>query len=197
MVLTDQERLELLTDRDFAGDATSYCARLLYNFVVDRNYQTLLELGVRSGVSTRAFLLGCKVTGGHLWSVDISEIRVPNINFGDDWALSGHWTYTQHTDDLDYKWDKPIDLLFIDTSHTYEQTLAELNKFTPYVKFDGTVLLHDTLLDHINEWGVLRAVETFLRDNPYWDYYETGVEGGLGVLTRRGYPFAWLYGEMK
>jgi len=196
VVLADQERLELLTKRDFAGESTVYCVKLLYNFVVSRNCKTLLELGVRSGVSTRAFLLGCKVTGGHLWSVDISEIRVPNIHFGDDWGLSEFWTFTQHMNDLDYEWDKPLDLLFIDTSHTYEQTLAELNKFTPYVKRNGIVLLHDSLLDGVEGWGVLRAIKTFLSENPHWDYYETKVEGELGVLTRT-HPFALLYGEQK
>jgi len=191
-VISNEERLAFLSNRDLAGDASAYCARYLYNFVVKNNCKVILELGVRSGVSTRTFLLGCSVTGGHLWSVDISEICVQNIHFGDDWDLSKYWTYTSHTDDLDYEWNRSIDLLFIDTSHTYEQTLAELIKFSPYVKYGGMILLHDSLMDHINGWGVLRAIKTFISSD--WYFYEMNVEGGLAVLEKL-YPFSWLYGE--
>ena len=38
-------------------------------------------------------------------------------------------------------------MLFIDTSHAYEHTLAELRKFVPLVAPGGTVLLHDTRLE--------------------------------------------------
>lgn len=193
--LTDTQKLEFLKTRELSGESTSFCVHLLYDFVINRNYKTIVELGIRSGVSTKTFLLGCKITGGHVWSVDISEVRVPNIHFGPDWGLEPFWTYTQHVDSLDYEWDKPIDLLFIDTSHTYEQTLAELRKYSPYIKDGGIILMHDSLMDHIKGWGVLRAIKTFLSDNHNYSYYETGVEGGLGVLTKLPHPFTWLFGE--
>jgi hypothetical protein len=37
-----------------------------------------------------------------------------------------------------------LDVLFIDTSHHYEHTLAELRTYAPRVKPGGVILLHDT-----------------------------------------------------
>jgi len=206
--LNDKEKLELLCNREKAGEATAYCAKLLYNFVTENNCKVILELGTGTGVSTRAFLLACKVTGGHLWSVDKASILVRNLHLGNkrerhlgkDWGLTSMWTPTGKTDSLDYEWNTPIDLLFIDTSHTYEQTLAELNKFTPFVKYEHKILLHDSLLDGVKMaglvGGVLKAIKTFLKENPNYDFYETGVPSGLAVLTKwYPNPMVWLFGE--
>ena len=39
---------------------------------------------------------------------------------------------------------KKADVVFMDTSHTFEQQLAELRAYVPRVKPGGTVLVHDT-----------------------------------------------------
>ena len=38
---------------------------------------------------------------------------------------------------------KPFDVAFMDTSHTYEQTIAELSRWEPRVKRGGCIMLHD------------------------------------------------------
>lgn len=45
-------------------------------------------------------------------------------------------------------WEKPIDLLFIDGSHQYEDVLADFNNFYPYVVSGGVVALHDVEKGH-------------------------------------------------
>ena len=50
------------------------------------------------------------------------------------------------------------DLLFIDTTHTYEQTLAELNRFGPLAR--KKIVLHD-----MTTAGVYQAVFQWLWDN--------------------------------
>ena len=205
----DRERLEFLSDREKSGSETSYCVKLLYDYVVKDNCQVILELGVCSGVSTRALLLGCRVTGGHLWSVDKDSCWVPNVHkakntkyrLGKSWGLEDSWTFTKQND-LEYEWNTPIDLLFIDTCHLYEHTLAELNKYCPYIKYTKHILLHDTLLDGYptdvanGVFGVLKATKKFLSENPDWGFYETGVKCGLGVLTKYyPNPMAWLFGD--
>ena len=121
---------------------------------------SVLELGVRSGNSTSAFLTAAEKTGGHVWSVDTEPPDVPV-----HWADSGLWTFIQG-DDLTL--EPPVtafDVVFIDTSHHYAHTLTELRRFVPIVKPGGTVLLHDTLLAHVDgedlPFPVTLALATF------------------------------------
>lgn len=105
----------------------------------------VIELGVRSGNSTAAFLTAAEEQDGHVWSVDISWAPLPQ-----PWYESGRWTYTlgddTGTEVLDVLPDG-VDVVFIDTSHHYRHTLTELELYVPKVKPGGVVLLHDTELD--------------------------------------------------
>jgi predicted O-methyltransferase YrrM len=103
--------------------------------------RTIVELGTRGGLSTTAFLLAAKKIGGHVFSFDID----PCIDAKKEIAMLGleeYWTFTQ-ADDLKAPWNRPIDHLFIDTSHTFTHTLAELQKFERYVKPGGIITMHD------------------------------------------------------
>ena len=102
--------------------------------------QYVIELGTRSGVSTIAWLYGLSKTGGKLTSVDIDER--PDIG---EWP---GWEFIQG-DDLDAKVFaqlEPAEIVFIDTSHHYRQTLSELNLYRWLVKPGGVMVLHDTEL---------------------------------------------------
>jgi predicted O-methyltransferase YrrM len=105
----------------------------------------VLELGVRSGTSTAALLWAVERAGGHLWSVDLEQPRVPSW-----WALVGRWTLTVG-DDLDpgvlAAQPDEVDLLLLDTSHDHDHTLAELAAYVPRVRPGGLVCCHDTLLE--------------------------------------------------
>jgi predicted O-methyltransferase YrrM len=115
----------------------------LHVFVVERNAQTVVELGVRSGNSTAPFLAAMEKTGGHLYSVDINVPSWPIEFYGRDFGtlIVG--------DDLDPKvaaqLPEQIDVLFIDTSHHYQHTLDELRLYGPR---STAILLHDTELEH-------------------------------------------------
>lgn len=101
---------------------------------------TVIELGVRSGNSTSAFL----AAGAELWSVDIDRPRVP-----DEWHTTG-WTFIQGDDcspEVLAQLPAEVDVVFIDTSHSYEHTLRELNTYAPRVKHRGLIVLHDTELE--------------------------------------------------
>lgn len=104
----------------------------------------VLELGVRWGTSTACLLAAVEEVGGHLWSVDISQPAVP-----DWWAGLEQWTLTVGNDvDPAIADAQPseVDVLFLDTSHVFEQTLTELATFVPRVRPGGVVLCHDTEL---------------------------------------------------
>lgn len=104
----------------------------------------VIELGVRTGNSTAAFLAAAEQQRGHVWSVDINSPRVPL-----HWFASDLWTPLVGND-LELAGELPnyVDVLFIDTSHRYDQTKAELELYAPKVKPGGRILLHDTELEH-------------------------------------------------
>jgi len=153
-----------------------YALPTMYYDILLKDYKSVLELGVRWGTSTTALLLAVKKTGGHLTSIDISEC-IGAQEMIKKLKLSRYWTFI-HSNDLDVEWNKQIDMLFIDTSHTYSQTLAELEKYSPYVT--GVIYLHDTV-----EEPCRSAIESFVKSNPVWKYEELGGQYGLGKLTMR------------
>lgn len=110
----------------------------LVELVLEENAQTVIELGVRFGISTNAFLYALGNTGGHLWSVDID-----NRFHVDDPA----WTFLQGYDlDLGVITQLPelADLILIDTDHRYELTKAEILAYRPKLRSGGLMVFHDT-----------------------------------------------------
>ena len=146
----------------------------------------VLELGVRSGNSTAAFLAAADEWGGRVVSVDVVTPKVPAEFFD-----CGLWRFVK-ADDMAFVTDDPVDVLFIDTSHHYDHTLGELHRFNELVAVDGCIVLHDTELRHPEgappsdpEYPVAEAIRRFLDDVTEWqaDWYSGSY--GLCVLTRR------------
>lgn len=135
--------------------------------------QNILELGVRTGNSTRALLQAADKTNGRVTSIDTHDCSW----VGQD---NPRWAFIK-MDDLEYNVPRALDLLFIDTEHTYDQCLAELNKFALWVRIGGVILLHDT----ISCPPVLRAIEQYQQDNPGKFSFENRTNNnGMGVLRR-------------
>lgn len=154
--------------------------------LASRPHVKVIELGVRRGDSTVAFLAAAQEQGGEVWSVDIADPRVPA-----EWRDLPFW-YLTVGDDLEVADQLPdnVDIVFIDTSHTYEQTKQELELYVRKVKPGGLILLHDTELrrpeaspESDPDFPVAQAVKEFVagdeRLSVEW------VEGcyGLGVVT--------------
>ncbi len=141
----------------------------------------VIELGTRSGVSTIAWLYGLEGRG-HLWSVDIDDR--PDIGTHD------HWTFIQGDDtdpDIYTQLPSGVDVVFIDTNHTYDQTVAELNLYRWLVRPGGRIVLHDTELArpkgvHGPAWPVKRAVTDWATaEGLEWTNTERCF--GLAVIT--------------
>lgn len=147
----------------------------------------VIELGVRSGVSTSALLSAVQIRQyGCLVSIDIEMPTSPPL-----WAYHTQWHFLQG-DDLDpaivakaaVYFPEGINVLFIDTIHTYEHTLAELRTYGPMVRPGGKILLHDTLHDIPFEpkWPVSKAIREWCAETGYQWVNRTGYHG-LGVIT--------------
>ena len=118
----------------------------LYDLARSRQGCRVLELGARRGNSTLAFLAGCAEAGGHVWSCDVDDVRLFPDGIG-PFAASPRWTFV-HGDDMDPTVQSLLparcDVLFLDTSHHYRHTLAELRVYVPRVAPGGVALFHDT-----------------------------------------------------
>jgi cephalosporin hydroxylase len=122
--------------------------------VNDLNATRVIELGVRYGVSTIAWLYALEERG-HLWAVDCSfPVPAPgsDINNLDPQGPLGvrtHWNFILgdfHSDGVLDLLPRQVDILFIDGNHVYEDTLVELEEFYPRVRPGGRLFLHDTAL---------------------------------------------------
>lgn len=115
----------------------------LYMLTVQMNLKNILELGTRTGESTITFLYAAKQIKGNVTSVDIDDCVEARKQVEEN-RLSEFWSFIQ-ANDLELKWESPISHLFIDTSHTYKQTLDELTKFEPLVTNGGLITMHDSV----------------------------------------------------
>lgn len=123
----------------------------------------VLELGVRKGVSTSALLVGVEENGGHVWSVDIDPTCEENFKG------HPHWTFICGDSLILSPLEPPsLDLLFVDTLHTKDHVLKELEKWGPLVKPGGVILVHDAITfpevwEAILEFCKPRGLEPLLR----------------------------------
>lgn len=114
---------------------------VLYNAACARDVK-VIELGVRSGNSTAAFLAAAQAWNGEVWSVDVAIPAVPGY-----WHSLPYWHLLVADDtapEAVASCPDDADVLFIDTSHYYDHTMAELRLYVPKVRPGGTVLMHDT-----------------------------------------------------
>lgn len=139
---------------------------------------SVVELGVRTGVSTRAFLpLNVK-----LRSYDIEADARVNELFLMANSLGRDMQYIMG-DSL--KIDiEPTDLMFVDTVHSYDQVSAELARHASKVR--KYIAFHDTFVFGLGRENILSAVIEFMMKNPEWEFYHYDTQNnGLTVIKRK------------
>ncbi len=180
----------------------------IYSICLARKPNTILELGTRGGESTRVFIKYCEKFSKFGMSVDLCTKP--------DWMSSKNWTHFVGDDiELGTKvhksnvWPngdvlKPIDLIFIDSSHEYDHTLKELGVYWDMLSTNGILVCHDTnLTDKFtrkldgtpnigwnNSNGVSRAIEDFFDFKFNWNNLQS-VESHTtkGQISVAHYPW--------
>lgn len=145
----------------------------------------VIELGTRTGISTVAWLYALEFSGGHLTTVDLSP--APDV---------GMWTHWRHIQGNDRDPEvverlEPADIVFIDTSHHYHDTVAELNLYRWLIKPGGVLCGHDSELIWPEgaaygdgPYPVKRAVQEFVAVNGYDATFHTDC---FGLFVLRGF----------
>jgi cephalosporin hydroxylase len=159
----------------------------LYAEAIEVKPKVTVELGTRGGESTRVLLRVAERCSGTLVSVDIEDCS--------DIVRSDRWIFVRSDDiELGHTWPdwarrrglpEGIDFLFIDTSHLYAHTRAEIGAWFPWLPVRAKAVFHDTNARAIyrrrdgsrgpgwnNLRGVIRAIEEHL---------------GVSIDERRGF----------
>lgn len=132
------------------NDICNHFDNLFYE-VICLKPKFILELGVRKGESTYVFNKIQKILNNKFVSVDIEDcsnvIKDPNWIFIKDDSikfLQNFNTWSQNNTNS----ARP-DVIFIDTSHLYEETLQEIKLSTKTITDNGAIIFHDTNHNHI------------------------------------------------
>lgn len=143
---------------------------------------TILEIGVRGGSSTSAFLLGLEQQGGHLYSVDIDATC-------GDLLTHPQWTFIDSNSGdvasvMSHVPSGSLDILFIDGDHTHPVVDNDLYGYAPFVRDGGLILMHDIVPDYEYVFEDVRDVyHKFLTETGYIHFELPGMFG-MGVIYK-------------
>jgi cephalosporin hydroxylase len=152
-----------------------------------RNSSVVVEFGVRTAISTYA-LLAAAHDPYKLVSVDVAEQPVHNFQrlqqLTEECGID--WTFVKSSD-LDVKLDH-VDMLFIDSEHTFEHVQALLRLHASSVR--KYIVLHDTSWDRPPQRRLWSHINEKYPGNPVWSAVKQFLESAEGkmhwrVLERR------------
>lgn len=148
----------------------------------------VVELGTRSGVSTAALLAGVERRAGlrkgfswqgHVWSVDTDDCShlyndVPFWTFVRGDSRIGPWLVDEQGDDIFATVrEKRINVLLIDTLHTYTHVIEELQAWGDWMAPGGVICIHDPMTFP----GVARAAREYCADRGWTLTFVTPCNG--------------------
>lgn len=111
--------------------------------------RVVVELGVREGCSSFAFEGATGLLGADLYGFDLEQPSLAPWNMYAKLQDEGRGMFTQRDSVVAaQEWPeivgKRIDVLYIDTWHTYNHTLNELLAWEPHLADKAMILLHDS-----------------------------------------------------
>lgn len=124
----------------------------------------ILEIGTCHGASAVSFGIGAKIYGGNdpkLITIDI--VQAENEAKGYCELFKEFLPSTRRIIQCDSKlfsFNEPIDLLFIDGSHEYEDVYNDCRKYLPFVIKGGICIFHD-----VGSSNVSKALARFFDEN--------------------------------
>lgn len=155
---------------------------ILFALAVGSKAKIIVEIG--AGQSTFVLLEAAKFNEGEFYSIDLTPKLSSQRLFPDAPDLEKEPRYHHiEGNSLDVVWDKPIDFLFIDSGHTYDLTIGELTKYTPFVKEGGFIAMHDTGEFNNVFADCRRAMLDFTKDKG-WEIKQLNNQNGLTIIRK-------------
>jgi len=146
------------------------------------NPKIIVELGTGRGDSTTGLLLAAQECNAVLYTTD----SAPNRGNIPEWLREEKNVVVLNEDGVAFgkKWgEKLVDFVFVDTSHSYEQTTKEIETWMPLLKHGGIMTFHDTVT-HAD--GVMKAIKDYLNKHIWGHamFYNFENNNCLGVLIK-------------
>lgn len=185
--MTDDDKI--LQDLVALNADTSDCVVPLVSIACAIKAKHILELGVRSGVSTIALLVACRKLEGILVSFDIDpcqEARQKIEQLGLVNKEKVNWLFVQEDDRnmLDTVKPRSMDMIFLDTDHDLTHSAVELDLCSKVLKKEGVLLVHDTLAPAYAD--INKAIAQFMeKHKKTYRFYELGTRYGLSMLVKK------------
>lgn len=196
---TSRESIESIFAVSFPGATDMSTLSLIGTFCMITQPTRVLEIGTFCGFSTLIFadLLASNRRPGQIVTVEPNDAaRASAAESIESAGLKDRVTFVggYSTDPRVFSEIEqlgPFDLMYIDSSHSYEATRLELEMYlgcSPVVRSGGMVFLHDITLDMGEDRGVGAAVDDWLLEHPEFRYLPLTADGvwpnqcGLGIL---------------
>ena len=117
----------------------------IYSIVRGIRPKSILEIGIKAGVSTHAICSALEDEFSDYSSINYNccdiDSSCSRVQILTKIPLNFHF---KTSDKLAEEWKTPLDLLFIDGCHKYTQVKRDYLNFSRYVKLNGFIFLHDT-----------------------------------------------------
>lgn len=171
---------------------------LLFSVTISAAPVVIVELGTGPGVSSLAFKRviqyynGLRPQKGLLHTCDLDARVLKRVK---RWGslVDAH---LMSTDDFAVQWaghKTPIDLLYIDADHSYEQSLKDFEHFAPFVKPNGLILMHDTFplsegFEQLHLSGTVYKTAQHIKREYLSEFEITTIPYlcGISILRKRG-----------
>lgn len=124
------------------GSGTNKFLYLFYQLASRANI--MVEVGTFTGVSTVAFAKGIENNGGSMLCLD-TDLSRPLLHYRLQKHNINNVTLVQGND-LEFDVPQLFDMIYIDTTHLYEQTVKELFLFDKNLRPGGIFVLHDIVV---------------------------------------------------
>ena len=124
----------------FYGHETERAQRL-YRNACRFDGGVFVDMGVRDGVSSNALVSAARLTGGHVYGIDWTQVNEKNVPLDDE-----RYTFLKaESVDTGKNWSySNPDLVFVDTCHVESYTLCELYYWWDLLNVGGLMAFHDT-----------------------------------------------------
>jgi len=120
----------------------------LYNLVRNLKPECIVEIGTGEGVSTMAIAQAIRDTqrfDDNQYQCDFNTCDInPDVQGVGEHCVAPVRFHIMPSDYLATIWDRPIQFLFIDGCHEYQQVLRDYRNFWRWIPINGFVLFHDT-----------------------------------------------------
>jgi len=157
--------IEFSLGRGEVGSIKAQDPIVIYSIFKEFSPQVTLEIGRKSGLSTRFLAALAKPYGGKLYSIDGAsgygvQKKLGSLNLADDVVIIEAWSPW-------VSFSSEIDFLFIDGDHSYISVIVDYHYFNYYLKKDGIVMFHDMDIS-----GVREAVEIIIKRDQLKELYK-------------------------